>query len=257
MAKELARHGVKSALLNRSYDKAKAVEEEITSAGGTAAAIACDVLDENSVKNARQTVMDVFGKCDILINCAGGNHPDGTTTGEIFSMEDMENPDATSFFDLTVEGYKAVFDLNFIGTFIPTQVFARDMIGRKGSCIINISSMSASRPMTRVPAYSTAKAAINNFTQWLAVHFAEAGIRVNAIEPGFYLTQQNRNLLFNSDGSPTKRSEKIIAHTPMRRFGSPDDLLGTVIWLADSNMSGFITGAIIPVDGGFMSYSGV
>lgn len=256
MAKELASQGMKVAILNRTVEKGQEVVDEIVEDGGTAIAVQCDVIDENSVKTAYDIVKKKLGTCNLLVNGAGGNHPDAITDKETYNSGDISDPDIKSFFDLELSGFDSVFRLNIIGSLTPTQVFARDM-AEDGGTVINISSMSAPSPMTKVPAYSAAKSAIDNFTKWLSVHFAGSNIRINAIAPGFFLTSQNENLLLNEDGSYSERAKKIISQTPQERFGKPEDLLGTLLWLSDENYSKFVTGITVPVDGGFMAYSGV
>lgn len=255
-AKALALCGAKVAILNRTLSKAEEVAAEIRSMGGEAAAVQVDVTNAESVKAAHEQVLSIYGPCDILINGAGGNNPRATTDQEYFDPAGLDD-DTKTFFDLDEEGMEFVFNLNFIGTLLPTQAFARDMIGRKGCTIVNVSSMNAYTPLTKIPAYSGAKAAISNFTQWLAVHFSKAGIRVNAIAPGFFSTEQNKKLLWNEDGSPTARTGKILAATPMGRFGEPEELLGALMFLVDEKAASFVTGIVIPVDGGFSAYSGV
>ena len=258
-AKDLAKLGVKVAVLDLNCEAAQKVADEITADGGVAIAVGCNVLESESLELARKTVNEKLGLCDILINGAGGNNPKGTTSKEYFEEGDLENKveGVKTFFDLDPSGIQFVFNLNILGTLLTTQCFAKDMIGRKNVSILNISSMNAFCPLTKIPAYSAAKAGVSNFTQWLAVHFADAGIRVNAIAPGFFATNQNKDLLFNKDGSLTARSEKIISHTPMRKFGVPSDLSGALAFFCDEEYSGFITGVILPVDGGFNAYSGV
>lgn len=249
-AQALAECGAKVALLDIDESAAKKVAERI---GENAIAVKCDCLDKADIERARDRVHAAFGETDILINGAGGNNPRATTDNEYMT------PDTTGvkdFFSLDESGLKFVFDLNITSAFLVTQVFAADMVKRGGN-IINISSMNAFTPLTKIPAYSAAKAGISNFTQWLAVHFAPCGIRCNAIAPGFFVTKQNKDLLFNADGTPTPRTGKILAATPMRKFGEVSDLIGCLLWLADDDASGFVTGTVIPVDGGFSAYSGV
>ncbi len=249
-AKALSACGAKVALLDINYDAAKKYADEI---GENALAVRCNCLDKASVEEAKKTVNEAWGAVNFLINGAGGNNPKATCDNE-YMTPDLEG--VKDFFALDESGLKFVFDLNITSAFLVTQVFAEDMI-KTGGNIINISSMNAYRPLTKIPAYSAAKAGISNFTQWLAVHFAPCKIRCNAIAPGFFVTNQNRGLLFNEEGEPTARTGKILAATPMKKFGEISDLTGVLLWLASDEASGFVTGTVIPVDGGFSAYSGV
>ena len=253
-AKVLARAGAKVALLDLNEEAAKAFAAEIVEEGGIAKAYACNVLDKEICYAVADQVEKDLGKCDILINGAGGNNPKATTDNE-YHHEAKEG--GKTFFDLEPEGVDALFRLNFQGTLLPTQVFARDMAQRKRGCILNISSMNGYIPLTKIPAYSGAKAAVSNFTQWLATHFAGTGIRCNAIAPGFLVSAQNRALLFNEDGTPTARSAKILAGTPMNRYVDASELLGATLFLCDDRSASAITGVVLPVDCGFAAYSGV
>jgi NAD(P)-dependent dehydrogenase (short-subunit alcohol dehydrogenase family) len=244
MCRALAHAGAHIAVLDLRVNSAGALAAEL---GNGAIGVGCNVLDRISIETAAQKVMDTFGRVDILINGAGGNKPQATT-----------NPEQR-FFDLPADALRWVFELNLMGTILPSQVFGKIMAEQKNGVILNISSMNAFRPLTRIPAYSAAKAGVSNFTQWLAVHMAQEygpNIRVNAIAPGFFVSEQNRSLLMNEDGSLTPRGQSIITHTPMARFGNPEDLLGTVLWLV-SPASEFVTGIVVPVDGGFSAFSGV
>ena len=255
-SRALAAAGAKVAVLDLNEAAARRVAEEINADGGTAAAYACNVLDKASMEACHQQVLAELGPCDILLNGAGGNNPRATTDKDYYEAGDLD-AELCSFFDLEQKGVEFVFNLNFLGTLIPTQVFAQDMLGREGCNILNISSMNAFTPLTKIPAYSGAKAAISNFTQWLAVHFVKQGIRVNAIAPGFLSTNQNKALLWNPDGTPTARTGKILAATPMGRFGQPEELVGAVLFLLNNEAASFITGVVLPIDGGFSAYSGV
>ncbi|WMJ23257.1 SDR family oxidoreductase [Paludicola sp. MB14-C6] len=254
---DLAQKGMNVALLDLNVTAAQKVADEINKKGGKAIAVEANVLEKESLEKAHEIVKQEFGTCDILINGAGGNNPKGTTSSEYFLKDDMQDENLTSFFDLDPKGIEFVFNLNFLGTLLPTQVFTKDFIENNKGNIINISSMNALKPLTKIPAYSGAKAAVSNFTQWLAVHFANQNIRVNAIAPGFFVTNQNKALLFDENGNPTARTHKILAHTPMARFGKPEELLGTLEWLVNEEASSFVTGIVVPVDGGFSAYSGV
>lgn len=252
----LARAGAKVALLDINEEAASAVAQAISEEGGTARAYRCDVLSAETCRQVADQVQSDLGPCDILINGAGGNNPRATTDKEYYFEGDLD-AEVKSFFDLDADGVSFVFNLNFLGTLLPTQAFARQMLGRPGCNILNISSMNAFTPLTKIPAYSGAKAAISNFTQWLAVHFSKAGIRVNAIAPGFFVTKQNEKLLFDDDGNPTPRTGKILAATPMGRFGKAEELSGAVLFLLNNEAASFITGVVLPIDGGFSAYSGV
>lgn len=255
LAKAIGACGAKVALLDLNKDAAQKWADEIVAEGGIAKAYMCNVLEKASIEKAHEDILADFGKCDILLNGAGGNNPRATTDNEYFHNEDLG--EMKTFFDLDQAGVEFVFNLNFIGTLLPTQVFAKDMLGKKGCSIINISSMNAFTPLTKIPAYSGAKAAISNFTQWLAVHFSQVGIRCNAIAPGFFSTAQNAKLLWNEDGTPTARTGKILAGTPMGRFGETEELIGATLFLMSEEASGFVDGVVIPIDGGYAAYSGV
>jgi NAD(P)-dependent dehydrogenase (short-subunit alcohol dehydrogenase family) len=253
MARALGAIGVHVAVLDLDPASAEKTAAEIRAAGGDAASFACDVLNESSLESARAAVEDRWGAAHLLINGAGGNNPKGSTTAEF--VEPGAITGSGGFFDLDRQGFEQTFDLNFIGTFLPTKVFARGMAARGSGAILNMASMSSLTPLTKVGAYSAAKAAVANFTSWLAVHLAHVGIRVNALAPGFFMTEQLRFLhIDRATGDYTPRARKAVAHTPMGRYGEPDDLLGAMVWLL-SDASRFVTGIVVPIDGGFSSYS--
>lgn len=255
MAKAMAACGAKVAVLDLHLSSAQKVADEINAEGYVAKAYEANCLDKASLLACHEAVLKDFGKCDILINGAGGNSPKASTTQEFYAPKVSE--DTITFFDLKEEGFNFVFNLNILATLVTTQIFAADMIGKEGCSILNISSMNAFTPLTKIPAYSSAKAGVSNFTKWLATYFAKEGIRVNAIAPGFFSTAQNKALLFNPDGTPTARTGKILNNTPMGRFGEPEELLGSVLFLTDSKAASFVTGVVLPIDGGFSAYSGV
>ena len=258
-AKALAECGAKVAVLDLRQPAADAVAAEINKAGGQAIGIAANVLEAESLAKARDLIENKWGVVNILINGAGGNHPKGTTSKEYLLPEHLKKnvEGLTTFFELDAEGIQFVFNLNFLGTLLPTQAFSRGMAELGAGTIINVSSMNAFTPLTKIPAYSGAKAAVSNFTRWLAVHFSKVGVRVNAIAPGFFLTDQNRSLLTNADGSWTPRAQTILDHIPQDRLGTPEDLIGTLLWLVDEKAAAYVNGTVIPVDGGFSAFSGV
>ncbi len=259
MALALGECGAGVAVLGRRKEVADELAAQIRKQGGKAIGVSADVLDRAQLDAANAIIERELGPVDILLNGAGGNHPKGNTSMEHLNPEDLGKTaeGLNTFYDLDQASMQYVFNLNFLGTLLPCQVFTKGMVGRRKGVIINVSSVSADRPLTKVVAYGAAKAAITNFTQWLAVHFARAGVRVNAIVPGFFLTEQNRNLLTRPDGSLSPRGDKIIAHTPLGRFGEADELLGALLYLVDDRAAGFVTGSIVTVDGGFTAYSGV
>jgi len=259
MADALAACGASVAVLDLREEAAEATAEAIVQSGGQAKGYACNVLEMGSLQAANTAIEVDFGPVDILDNGAGGNHPKGTTSKEHLAAEDLEktSEDLVTFYDLDPAGIEFVFNLNFLGTLLPTQAFTRNMAASGKGVVINISSMNAFTPLTKIPAYSGAKAAVSNFTQWLSVHMSKVGIRVNAIAPGFFLTDQNRRLLTEESGELTARGQTIVSHTPMGRFGRAEDLVGALLWLADDEAAGFVTGTVIPVDGGFSAFSGV
>ena len=255
-ARTLAGAGASVALLDINLEAAEKIAGEIRDMGGTASAYEVDVMDKDMLESVHARVLAELGPCDILVNGAGGNQACANTSKEYFEMGDIEG-DVVTFFDLEYGGIQKVLDLNFLGAFLTCQVFAKDMVGRDGCNILNISSASAKRPLTRIPVFSGAVAALSNFTQWLAVHFAKAGIRVNAIAPGFFVTRQNERLLYEEDGAPAARAAKVLAATPMGRFGKPEELNGALLFLLNNEAAGFITGVVLPVDGGFGANAGV
>jgi len=254
MARAFAQSGAKVAALDLNEEAVKKLADELTAEGYICRGYKANVLEPESLEAVHKAVLEELGTCDVLVNGAGGNNPRATTDNE-YQHEAKEG--GKSFFDLDISGVDFVFKLNFQGTLLPTQIFAQDLVSKKSGCILNISSMNAYTPLTKIPAYSAAKSGISNFTQWLATHFAGTGIRCNAIAPGFLVSAQNRALLFNEDGTPTARSAKILKGTPMDRFVDASELLGATLFLCDDRSASAITGVVLPIDCGFAAYSGV
>ena len=256
MSRALASAGAKVALLDINEDAVKKVAEEIRAEGGEALPVRCNILDRDEVRKAHELVLKTFGRTNILLNGAGGNNPKATVDSEVFEASQLGKE--KTFFDIDEAGFRFVFDINFTGEFMMVREFAQDMLDGGNNSILNIASVNTYLPLTKIPAYAAAKASVYNFTQWLAMYFSKVGIRVNAIAPGFLLTNQTKPLFYQADGvTPTPRLRKIIAGTPMQRLGEPEELLGSVLFLLDEKASGFITGAILPIDGGYTAYSGV
>ena len=254
MVKAFAQSGARVAALDLNEDAVRRLADELKNEGLECTGYKANVLDAEALEEVHKSVLAKYGPCDILINGAGGNNPKATTDNE---YQHEARPGQKTFFELDAAGVDFVFRLNFQGSLIPAQVFAKDMVERQSGNILNISSMNAYTPLTKIPAYSGAKAAISNFTQWLATYFARSGIRCNAIAPGFYAAEQNHALLFNEDGTYTDRARKIVAGTPMGRFGNPEELIGAALFLASDDAAGFVNGIVLPVDGGYSAYSGV
>jgi NAD(P)-dependent dehydrogenase (short-subunit alcohol dehydrogenase family) len=255
MVETLGAMGVKVVVMDINLKKAEARAQAVSRAGGVAEAHQCDILNVDQLRACYDAVCRRWGPPDFLVNGAGGNDPRGSTSDEFHEPEKTPDPAAKSFFDLDPAGFRQVFDLNFLGTFLVTQIFSRGMVTKGKGAIVNISSMSAFTPLTKVAAYSAAKASVSNFTRWLAVHFSRTGVRVNALAPGFFMTEQLKFLHIDREtGEMLPRARKVIAHTPMGRYGEPDDLIGTLVWLL-SDASSFVTGVVVPIDGGFSSYS--
>lgn len=256
-AEALAQCGAKVSVWDLDVEAAEKVALKIREKGGAAISCKCNVLQKESIQAALAETTEKFGPCSILINGAGGNNPRGTIDDEQYDANNPDLANVRTFFKLDLDGFKFVNDLNLLGTLIPTQVITEQMVANGGGSIVNMSSISSFAPLTKVLGYDTAKAAVSNLTMWLAVYFAKSGIRVNALAPGFFVTNQNRDLLFTADGMPTGRTKKILHKTPMDRFGEPEELVGGMLYLVSDEAASFVSGVVLPIDGGFMAYSGV